>query len=88
MASRSNPGLPPSSIASFLEANESLDIALLAEFDDTYTNAAYGTPHDDLRGINFEGIATISELLAQILHDLASASKSKLEVIFCHAQVN
>ena len=80
LASKANPGLPPSSVASFLKANSSLDVALLAEYDSSYTNTAFATPHDSLTGIKYEGIAAVAELLAQILLDQASALGAKLEV--------
>lgn len=71
LANPTNPGLPPSSVASFLKANGSLSVALLAEFDSSYTNEAFAAPHDDLAGINYEGIAAVAQLLAQNLFDQA-----------------
>lgn len=80
IASKSNPELPPSSLPSFLGANVILSGGILAEFDDSYTNAAYATPHDNLGGINYKGIAAIAELLAQALHNLASSNQRSFEV--------
>ena len=88
MASKANPGLPPSSLASFLKANSSLEGAVLAEYDSSYTNAAFATPHDDLAGIMYEGIAAVAELLAHTLFNLSSVSETKLEVTLANLETD
>ena len=79
-ANSANPGLPPSSLASFLQAKASLIGGLIAEFDSQYTNPFFANPNDTLEGVDYGGIAAVAMLLAQTLHSLASSSGGTLLV--------
>ena len=70
-ASSSNPGIPPSSLMSFLRANSSIAGAVLTEFDSAYGNPFYATESDVGGNINSGSIAAAATLTAQILYRLA-----------------
>ena len=73
-ASSSNPGIPPSSLMSFLRANSSIAGAVLAEFDSAYSNPAYATEADVGGQISSGSIAAAATLTAQTLYRLAGGS--------------
>lgn len=80
LASESNPGLPPSSLMTWLSTNLSFDGIVLEEFDQTYTNRYYEGVPDDASNINRESIVEISILLAETLYRLTTNTDDDLPV--------
>ncbi len=70
-ASAANPGIPPSSLMSFLRVNASIQGVVLTEFDTAITNPHYMSRFDDNSTITSEAITSASALLAATLHRLA-----------------
>ena len=66
-ASDSNPGLPPSSLSSFLRVKPGIAGVMLTEFDRQYTNPYHASSYDTLESLNADGIAQTALLLAQVL---------------------
>lgn len=66
-ANAQTPGIPPSSLSSFLRANSSISGVVLTEFDEKYSNQFYATAGDTLEGINHEGIGAVAKLIADFL---------------------
>ncbi|KAL5721918.1 hypothetical protein ACHQM5_005503 [Ranunculus cassubicifolius] len=71
-ASKSNPGLPPSSLMSFLHKNSSISGFVLEDFDTSFTNKFYHSHLDDLSNVNSSAIVTAASLIARTLYTLAS----------------
>lgn len=72
MAKKSNPGLPPSSLMSFMRKNPKTSGILLEEFDDVYKNTFYHSHLDGLAGVNSSAILTAAALAARTLYLLAA----------------
>ncbi|KAF9625241.1 hypothetical protein IFM89_020827, partial [Coptis chinensis] len=75
MASKSNPGIPPSSLMSFLRKDSSISGIVLEDFDTAFTNKFYHSRFDDLSNINSSAIVTAASLVARTLYILASDGK-------------
>lgn len=70
------PGVPPSSLWSFLKARPSIPAVLIADHDDTYTNQYYHSMYDDRTNVNDEQVTLVATLLARTLYTLASQEPS------------
>ncbi|GIL91104.1 hypothetical protein Vretimale_9556 [Volvox reticuliferus] len=75
-ASTANPGLPPSSLASFLRVKSSISGLVLTDFDSAFKGPYYQSDHDD--GLNtfqhmVEAITDAALMLARMLHFLVKA---------------
>jgi len=79
-ASSSNPGIPPSSLLSFLRVNSSVQGVVLAEFDKAFTNPFYASRFDNGSNIRNSSIASTAAVLAAALHRLAGGSPSQFKV--------
>ncbi|XP_055828561.1 nicastrin isoform X2 [Solanum dulcamara] len=74
-ASKSNPGLPPSSLMSFLKKNPETSGVVLEDFDAAFTNKFYHSHLDDLSNINSSAIVAAASIVARSLYILASDKK-------------
>ncbi|XP_059307232.1 nicastrin isoform X2 [Lycium ferocissimum] len=74
-ASKSNPGLPPSSLMSFLKKNPETSGVVLEDFDATFTNKFYHSHLDGLSNINSSAIVAAASVVARSLYILASDKK-------------
>lgn len=74
-ASKSNPGIPPSSFMSFSRQNPHTAGVVLEDFDTVYTNKFYHSHLDDLSNINSSAIVAAASLVARTLYILASDNK-------------
>ncbi|KAJ6800744.1 nicastrin [Iris pallida] len=71
-ADASNPGVPPSSLMSFIRKNSSISGVVLEDFDTSFTNRLYHSHLDDRSNINSSSIAAASALVARALYVLAT----------------
>ncbi|KAK7379220.1 hypothetical protein VNO80_04675 [Phaseolus coccineus] len=71
-ASSSNPGIPPSSLMSFLEKNPAISGVVLEDFDSIFVNKFYHSHLDDLSNINSSAVVAAASLVARTLYILAS----------------
>ncbi|XP_065848730.1 nicastrin isoform X2 [Euphorbia lathyris] len=76
MASTSNPGIPPSSLMSFLRKNSSTPGVILEDFDAAFNNKFYHSHLDDMSNVNSSAIVVVASIVARSLYILASGSKS------------
>lgn len=74
-ANSSNPGIPPSSLMSFLRKNSSTSGIVLEDFDATFANQFYHSHLDDLSNVNSSAIVAAASLVARTLYILASDDK-------------
>ncbi|KAK1286999.1 Nicastrin [Acorus calamus] len=72
-----NPGVPPSSLMSFVRKNSSTSGIVLEEFDSAFTNNFYHSNLDDISNINSSTIVAAASLVARSLYILATEN-SKL----------
>ncbi|KAL6912167.1 hypothetical protein ACP4OV_000972 [Aristida adscensionis] len=72
-AASSNPGVPPSSLISFIRKNESTSGVVLEDFDSHFSNRFYHSYLDRPANINSSSIAAAAALVARSLYILASA---------------
>nr|XP_018687042.1 PREDICTED: nicastrin [Musa acuminata subsp. malaccensis] len=68
----SNPGIPPSSLMTFLRKNSSAAGIVLEDFDSSFTNKFYHSHLDSPSNINSSSIAAAAALVARTLYILAS----------------
>ncbi|KAJ6791400.1 nicastrin [Iris pallida] len=71
-ADASNPGVPPSSLMSFIRKNSSISGVVLEDFDTSFTNRLYHSHMDDLSNINSSSVAAAAALVARALYVLAT----------------
>lgn len=71
-ADASNPGIPPSSLMSFLRKNSSVSGIVLEEFDTSFANKFYHSHLDNPSNINSSSVAAAAILVARALYVLAS----------------
>ncbi|KAJ0981249.1 hypothetical protein J5N97_009504 [Dioscorea zingiberensis] len=71
-ADASNPGLPPSSMMTFLRKNRSTSGVVLEEFDASFSNKFYHSHLDNPSNINSSSIAAAAILAARALYILAN----------------
>nr|XP_043621404.1 nicastrin isoform X2 [Erigeron canadensis] len=74
-ASKSNPGIPPSSFMSFSRQNPHTAGFVLEDFDTVFANKFYHSHLDDLSNINSSAIVAAASLVARTLYILASDKK-------------
>lgn len=79
-ADSSNPGIPPSSLMSFLRVKPSVQGVVLAEFDQGFTNPYYASRFDNGSTISADGIAATAAVLAAAAHRLAGGDPATLQV--------
>ncbi|TVU28440.1 hypothetical protein EJB05_19957 [Eragrostis curvula] len=72
-AASSNPGVPPSSLMSFVRKNSSTSGVVLEDFDSQFSNKFYHSYLDSPANINSSSIAAAAALVARSLYILASA---------------
>ncbi|KAI5648110.1 hypothetical protein M9H77_34115 [Catharanthus roseus] len=72
LASKSNPGIPPSSLMTFLKKNPQTSGIVLEDFDSAFTNNFYHSHLDNLSNINSSAIVATASLIARTLYILAS----------------
>ena len=88
LADSQNPGLPPSSTASFLRVNHSISGIVFQEFDSHYTNPYYATSDDGLDGLNVPGMVAVASLLAEVLAERATGERINLmSSVICNSSV-
>ncbi|KAF5191239.1 Nicastrin [Thalictrum thalictroides] len=87
-ASKSNPGIPPSSLMTFLRKNSSLSGLVLEDFDTAFTNEFYNSHLDDLSNINSSAIARAASLVSRTLYILASEGKESNQNVLNSINVN
>lgn len=75
-ADASNPGVPPSSLMSFIRKNSSISGVVLEEFDTSFTNKLYHSHLDNPSNINPSSIAAAAALVARALYVLASGDSA------------
>ncbi|KAH9298421.1 hypothetical protein KI387_030103, partial [Taxus chinensis] len=71
-ASTSNPGIPPSSLMSFLNKDPSMPGIVLEDFNTTFRNEFYHSQLDDLSNINSTSIAAAASVVSRALYILAN----------------
>ena len=71
-ASRSNPGVPPGSLFSFLRAKPSVAAAALTDFDSAFRNHFYSSRFDNGSSADVGSVAAAAAVAARALHALAS----------------
>ncbi|GLJ11946.1 hypothetical protein SUGI_0180740 [Cryptomeria japonica] len=71
-ASTSNPGIPPSSLMSFINKDPSTPGIVLEDFNTTFTNEFYHSQLDDLLNINSTSIAAAASVISRALYILAN----------------
>lgn len=90
-ASHLNPGIPPSSLMSFLKKNPRLSGTVLEDFDSTFTNEYYHSHLDDISNVNSTSIVAAASLVARSLYILGSDTKnpsaSDLDAIHVNASL-
>ncbi|QCD98450.1 nicastrin [Vigna unguiculata] len=74
-ASSSNPGIPPSSLMSFLEKNPAISGVVLEDFDSVFVNKFYHSHLDDLSNVNSSAVVAAASLVARTLYILASKNE-------------
>ncbi|GFR49894.1 hypothetical protein Agub_g11998 [Astrephomene gubernaculifera] len=72
-ASAANPGIPPSSLMSFLRVKPSIAGAVLSDFDSAFTNPYYQSDFDIGTNVSLEALVDASLLVARTLHLLAAS---------------
>ncbi|DBA69331.1 TPA: hypothetical protein ACH3X2_012908 [Trebouxia sp. C0005] len=89
-AAASNPGIPPSSLSSFLRVKPSLPGVVLAEHQGSFTNPYYQSQFDTVDNIQPASLAAAAVVLARALHGLAAGKSSpelKVDEAAVHATV-
>lgn len=88
-ADASNPGVPPSSLMSFLRANASVPGVVVADFDSSFSNPYFqsfldsaddGLFGDAARGVNASALGDAAAITARALHTLAGGAEGALAV--------
>ncbi|PQQ09583.1 nicastrin [Prunus yedoensis var. nudiflora] len=75
-ANASNPGIPPSSLMTFLRKNSLTSGVVLEDFDTVFTNKFYNSHLDDISNVNSSAIVEAASLVARTLYILASGDKN------------
>jgi hypothetical protein len=74
------PGIPPSSLMSFLRVQPSIQGVVLAEFDTAFSNPYYASRFDNGSRVDLDSVAAAAAVLAGALHRLAGGDPSALRV--------
>jgi Nicastrin len=75
-ASRSNPGVPPGSLFSFLRAKPLISAAALTDFDSAFRNRFYGSRFDNGSNADIGSVAAAAAVAARALHALAAGPEA------------
>lgn len=86
--SKSNPGIPPSSLMMFLGKNPDSSGIVLEDFDNSFTNKFYHSHLDNLSNINASAIAAAASLVARSLYILASEKEEINDSVLTAISVN
>ncbi|KAL9230907.1 hypothetical protein vseg_006198 [Gypsophila vaccaria] len=90
-ANGANPGIPPSSMMSFLKMNSQISGTVLEDFDAVFSNDFYHSHFDDITNINSTSIVSAASLVARSLYMLACETKnpndSDLDAIHVNASL-
>ncbi|KAL3698397.1 hypothetical protein R1sor_012473 [Riccia sorocarpa] len=83
MASKQNPGVPPSSIMSFIQKNSSTAAVVLEEFDEVFKNPVYHSELDGPYNVDKNSIAGTAALIARAVYLLgdSAANSTQLQAI-------
>ncbi|PKA47187.1 Nicastrin [Apostasia shenzhenica] len=84
----SNPGLPPSSLFSFLKKNSSIPGVVLEDFDTSFRNKYYASHLDNPSNINSSSVAAAAVLVARALYTLASQGPPLNLIVLNSIKVN
>ncbi|KAJ7533501.1 hypothetical protein O6H91_13G052200 [Diphasiastrum complanatum] len=87
-ASRHNPGVPPSSLMSFLQQNASIAGVVLEEFDTHFKNELYHSHLDDFENINISAITAAGSILARTLYQLGTGTVNASSEVLQSITVN
>lgn len=80
-ADLSNPGVPPSSLFSFLRKNSSISGVVLEDFDTSFINKFYHSHLDNPSNINTSSISAAAIIVARALYIIASDTPLNLIVL-------
>ncbi|XP_050270062.1 nicastrin [Quercus robur] len=72
VANASNPGIPPSSLMTFLQKNSHTSGVVLEDFNSVFSNKFYHSHLDDTSNINSSAVVAAASLVARTLYILAS----------------
>ncbi|XP_062150833.1 nicastrin isoform X2 [Alnus glutinosa] len=75
-ANVSNPGIPPSSLMTFLSKNSLTSGVVLEDFDSVFSNKFYHSHLDNISNINSSAVVAAASLVARTLYILASGNKN------------
>ncbi|XP_059449287.1 nicastrin isoform X1 [Corylus avellana] len=75
-ANVSNPGIPPSSLMTFLRKNSLTSGVVLEDFDSIFSNKFYHSHLDDISNINSSAVVAAASIVARTLYILASGNKN------------
>ncbi|XP_027337970.1 nicastrin [Abrus precatorius] len=87
-ASASNPGIPPSSLMTFLEKNPAISGIVLEDFDSVFVNKFYHSHLDDISNVNSSAIVAAASLIARTIYLLASEIKDVQDSTLAAINVN
>ncbi|XP_051147065.1 nicastrin [Andrographis paniculata] len=73
-ASRSNPGVPPSSLMTFMRKRPQISGVVLEDFDSTFSNNFYHSHLDEQSNVNSSSIVAAASLVARALYILAGGN--------------
>ncbi|KAL2897351.1 Nicastrin [Bienertia sinuspersici] len=76
-----NPGVPPSSLMSFLNKNPQISGAVLEDFDAMFANEYYHSHLDVISNINTTSIVAAASLIARSLYILATDMISDISIL-------
>jgi nicastrin len=81
-AAATNPGIPPSSLMSFLRVKPSVAGVVLTEFDSAFSNPYYASRFDNATagGFNSSGITAVAALVAAAVNRAAGGQAQQLQV--------
>jgi len=84
IASSTAPGIPPSSLMSFLKSKPSIAGIVLADHNAQYTNKYYHSRFDDFSNVDPVNLATTATLLARTAFNLAGGNISLTDSIIAN----
>ncbi|KNA11455.1 hypothetical protein SOVF_135050 isoform B [Spinacia oleracea] len=83
-----NPGIPPSSLMSFLNKNSQISGVILEDFDAMFANEFYHSHLDDISNINSKSIVAAASLVARSIYILATDLKNSTNLDLDAIRVN
>lgn len=87
-ASVSNPGIPPSSLMTFLNKNPGISGVVLEDFDSVFVNKFYHSHLDDLSNLNSSAVVAAASLIARSLYILGSETNDIQDSTLAAINVN